>query len=431
MKPPVNVSVTAKNLYNQGVIFDESKKHTEAMRCYIEALEIEPRNPIFLCAVGDSIVLHQPSSPAKTAKALECYRRALMYDKNYLLAYSGKGYAHLVCGQYDDAIACFSGFFLNAPETPAAEDHIFLHILTWVNKGNAHFALGQYEDSIECYNKALQLDPNNRDAKNNKGLVHFALGQYCEAIQCYEEILRLVPRDIDALNNKALAHYLCGQNDKALCCYKQIMEIDNRNKMALTNRGYVYLLQKNIADAKDCFTRALSSDASYMLALQGLELIAGLQLDFTTAGEYFKRLDDCITKGGAAKAIERPGLYLARGRVLTVFGEYIRAEQIISESLKDYPNYVPLQQAQDELMKLKAAQTTENKNGEEKEKMPMTSGSAASHTEAKIAETGSNSSFFTSRVEIVPPVLKNELETPEKSSSEDAPEKNPPRVQSV
>jgi tetratricopeptide (TPR) repeat protein len=40
---------------------------------------------------------------------------------------------------------------------------------TWNNKGLSWAALGRYKEALEAFQKALEIEPNYADARNNKG----------------------------------------------------------------------------------------------------------------------------------------------------------------------------------------------------------------------------------------------------------------------
>ena len=67
------------------------------------------------------------------------------------------------------------------PDRAAADD-----ISTLVDTGNAFFRQGNYEGAIQYDDRALTIDPNNKDVLFNIGNVLFSQGNYEQAMQ-YDE----------------------------------------------------------------------------------------------------------------------------------------------------------------------------------------------------------------------------------------------------
>ena len=62
--------------------------------------------------------------------------------------------------------------------------------------------MGKFEDALECYDKALAIDPNDKDILYNKGLTLHSLNRHDEAFQYYDRALQIDPNYILVLYNK-------------------------------------------------------------------------------------------------------------------------------------------------------------------------------------------------------------------------------------
>jgi Ca-activated chloride channel family protein len=67
-----------------------------------------------------------------------------------------KGAAQYKAGEYEQALKSLEGL-------ESADD--------WYNKGNALARLSRYPEAIEAYKKALELNPEHKDAEYNKALI--------------------------------------------------------------------------------------------------------------------------------------------------------------------------------------------------------------------------------------------------------------------
>lgn len=80
-------------------------------------------------------------------------------------------------------------------------------------------------NALKCYEKALQLDPKNRDALAGIGLLKAKLGDYTSALKYYNTIIDYYPEDITALDMKALYLEKLGRLNDAIEVYDHIIEI--------------------------------------------------------------------------------------------------------------------------------------------------------------------------------------------------------------
>ncbi len=104
-------------------------------------------------------------------KALKCYDNALEIDPNNANVWNNKGYVLGLSGRYKEAIDCYDKSLEIDPNNA--------NVLN--NKGNALYNLGKYVEAIDCYDKVLEIDPNSVYAWNNKGFSLDKLGRHNEA----------------------------------------------------------------------------------------------------------------------------------------------------------------------------------------------------------------------------------------------------------
>ena len=134
---------------DKGIDFDERKRYEEALACYAEALDLDPR-----------------SAPVWYNKGISFYELE----------------------QYEEALACYDKVLDLEPD----------HAKVWNNRGNTLSQLKRYEEALACYDKALDLEPDHATARINKGITlynwvkaQFSLKLWTEGFEALEEALSL------------------------------------------------------------------------------------------------------------------------------------------------------------------------------------------------------------------------------------------------
>ncbi len=67
-----------------------------------------------------------------------------------------------------------------------------------VKRGRQCLLEGRYEDALSIFEQVLLLDGNNPDVWNYKGAALRSMGRYDEANECFDRALRIDPRDRDS-----------------------------------------------------------------------------------------------------------------------------------------------------------------------------------------------------------------------------------------
>ena len=89
------------------------------------------------------------------------------------------------------------------------------------NLGRLLTNLGRPDEALKYLNKALELDPSYTSALINRGIALARLGRYADAINDLNKAVSLNPNNEKTWYNKALIHYITGQRDEA---YKSILK---------------------------------------------------------------------------------------------------------------------------------------------------------------------------------------------------------------
>ena len=106
----------------------------------------------------------------------------------------------------------------------------------------------------DAWRQALELDPDNAEARFHLGNLYRERGAPREAIAEYERALALSPRHIGLLNNLGLALEAVGERDRAIECYRNALACAPNQPDALAN------LANALYDREDYFAAATAYD---------------------------------------------------------------------------------------------------------------------------------------------------------------------------
>lgn len=253
------------------------KKHNQAMRDMLYAIELDPANYQYMITLADiylsmgllencvealdrSIEL-QPGNIESMLKRSEIsimltkYKQAIEYadmaigiDKTNPLPYFMKGYAFAQAGDTVNAIKSYLetinvkqdhydaylelGLIYSTRGNPIAIDYFNNALNINPQSIEALYALGMFyqeaddaENAINAYNKILAIDPNNAFANYNLGYVHLVLlNDYEQAIRYFEVAEQFNPDYFEATYNKAYCYELLGDYQTARDLYKEVLE---------------------------------------------------------------------------------------------------------------------------------------------------------------------------------------------------------------
>ena len=240
--PPQLKEIETWEWGNKGNSLHNLGRREEAIRCYDQALEIDPRDAFAWNNKGVSL-----RSLGRYQEAIHCLDQALKLNPHYVHAWANKGNSLGNLGRYQEAIHCYDQALEIDPRFAA----------TWGNKGVSLGSLGRNEEAIRCYDQALELDPRNVHAWYNKGTSLRNLGCHQEAIHCLDQALEIDPCLIIAWNDKG--HSLCsmGRREEAIHCYEKVLALDPRDKDTWYNKGNSLAILGRYQEAIHCYDQVL------------------------------------------------------------------------------------------------------------------------------------------------------------------------------
>lgn len=138
--------------------------------------------------------------------------------------------------------------------------------------GLAYYLKNKYVDSEKHLKKAIELDQNYSEARNNLGATYMAMKKWDLAIEQYKIITNdVLYRSPDmAFNNLGKAYFEKGMLDDAVECYQKSIELFDGLPISHNNLGVVWLKKKKFEDARREFERAIELLPDYAEPHYGL-----------------------------------------------------------------------------------------------------------------------------------------------------------------
>lgn len=147
--------------------------------------------------------------------------------------------------------------------------------VTYLNEGKIQPAFVQFQ-------KALQIDPDNKDALHSLGLVYFELEEYEKARELFLKTVSLKPEFSDAYNNLGATYMKMGQWREAIEAFKKALvnQLYQNPERAYYNLGMSYYRTGQYDPAINEFKLAMKRDQNFMHSYYGMALA------FNKAGRY-------------------------------------------------------------------------------------------------------------------------------------------------
>ncbi len=231
-------------LNNLGIALEKMGRHTDAVGIYDMALKIDPRRL--------DVMFNKAVSLSKTRdrkKALELYDEILEIDPRHKGALLNKGTLLGRLRRYDDAIYLFNRAlqiypdFIEALLSKATAEELkgdpraAVETLRRVSKIQDYSALhhrigkilrrmAMLNDAITEFDRAIEMDPQNKDALRAKAYTLTRLKRYHESINCYERLIELDIKDASAYNGIAWNYYKLKECEKGIDYAVKALAID-------------------------------------------------------------------------------------------------------------------------------------------------------------------------------------------------------------
>ena len=223
---------------------------------------------------------------ADTAKAVECYLKAIQLDPTYALAWAGlsraysdqAGQAWVPTGHgYARAKAAAHRALAREPEL--AEGHT---AMGWVKRAYDW----DWTGAEASFQRALKAAPSNTVAMNAAADMLAALGRLDEAIALSRQATALDPLNIPVHRNLAMYCIAAGQLDEAEMVLREVLQMGPPGLLTYTWLGVLALAQGRADDALEL----VSKEVSDIFRRVGLAVVHNSLGDLTESDEVLAKL---------------------------------------------------------------------------------------------------------------------------------------------
>jgi len=183
-----------------------------------------------------------------------------------------------------------------------------------VKLGNSYLNEGQLSEAFVEFQKAVRLDPGNKESYNYLGFISARYKKYDEAIKYYKEAISIDPDYSEALNNLGVVYVETGDWDEAIKCFKAALKnpVYRTPAWAYSNMGYAYYKKGDYKNAEKAVKEALIRNPIFPSALYILGLVYVKLNDDEAAIEAFKKAIG-IAPGYVEAHWELANIYMRRG----------------------------------------------------------------------------------------------------------------------
>jgi tetratricopeptide (TPR) repeat protein len=212
---------------------------------------------------------------------------------------------------------------------------------------------------VEELNKAIELNPQFKEAYISRANSYYSLQEYKLAIADYDKIIEIEPHYSSAYNDRGLANFNIGEYYNAISDFDKAIE-EKANKDDLSNSSYknradAYMKVDDYKSAILDYSKAIENELNMCVILMNLSQFRAIY------PEYLKMPDKALTKmlwdkfnqnlkyndfadllyknkEGFSSTIV-PDLYVSRGDAYLNYRQFKNAVREYSRAIKGFPEY--------------------------------------------------------------------------------------------
>jgi len=157
-------------------------------------------------------------------------------------------------------------FFLFEEQSFIAEKYykifffLFKKDITYIGQGMSDFKKGKYDDSVDCFKKAININPNNKEAYLCLSIVYASIKEHNMAIKNAEKVIELDPEMNDAYFLLGISYLQIGEDDLAVKNLENTLHINPKHAGAYYNLGFLFKKKNLISKAEEYFLKARELD---------------------------------------------------------------------------------------------------------------------------------------------------------------------------
>lgn len=188
-------------LFNQAMTQFDTKQYVNAMRCFNDAIKLEPKNYEYYYRRG---VLRYKAFKDYPG-AIQDFKKVIELNSDYSGIYAELAYVEL----FNKNLAAMRAYLDLATQKNPNDVRIYT---TWALSKIAKL---NYEGAIKDYDKAIELEPDNAELYLRRGYAKSYIHKYKAAIADYDKAIELDPNNHSAYEKRAEAHNVMLRGGKA------------------------------------------------------------------------------------------------------------------------------------------------------------------------------------------------------------------------
>ncbi|MEM6346083.1 MAG: tetratricopeptide repeat protein [Bacteroidota bacterium] len=287
---------------DQDAALDDADIFSQAMDDYDQAIELNPKNILYLNLRGEMYLRSTFAEYAPEAK--DDFEAALAINPNEPTSLRNLGEANLKLEKFDDALYNFT---LSIEHQPEDADSFRMRAMTYLRKPP-----GNYKAAANDFAQAIKLAPHQPDLYQWRAQALQQIGQTAAALEVYQRLLDLAPDNPEYYIDRAVM-LMEDDPDAAMRDLNQALELAP-NALAYNNRAYLLFQDRDYEEAIIDAKKALDVDPTASIAYATLaeiyaatgdreQFYAYLQL---AVDEYYDDIVEVMSYPGFAPYLQEP-----------------------------------------------------------------------------------------------------------------------------
>ncbi|XP_003961244.1 dnaJ homolog subfamily C member 7-like [Takifugu rubripes] len=351
---PGELERQAEVFKEQGNVFYSQKAYSDAFNCYTKAIDAWPKNASYYGNRAATLMML-----SRFREALEDSQQAVRLDDFFMKGHLREGKCHLSLGNAKAASRCFKKVLELEPSNREAkqENKTAENLMELEKMANFGFEKRDFRKVVFCMDRALAVASACHRFKIFKAECLALLGRYPEAQSVASDILRLDSTNADALYVRGLCLYYEDCIDKAVQFFIQALRMaPDHEKARLACRNAKALKAKK--DEGNQAFKKFNFEAAYQLYTEALAIDpnniktnAKLYCNRATAGAKLNKVNQTIED--CTNAIKLDDTYIKA--YLRRAQSYMDTEQY-EEAVRDYEKVYQTEKTSEHKHLLKTAQ---------------------------------------------------------------------------
>ena len=225
-------------------------------------------------------------------------------------------------------LLCFL-FFAACATTPNAKD--INRAKAYNELGRSYLNNGQTNKAYVEFQKAIKLNPKNKESLNYLGYINSTYKKYDEAIAHYKKAISIDPDYSDPINNLGFVYLDIEKWDEAISAFTTALDnpLYSTPERAYTGMGYALYMKGNYHEAENALREALLRNPVYPLANYTLglvyvkladddkaikEFIMAISINNEYISAHWELAQIYLRRGANAKALKHLGIVAEKDR---------------------------------------------------------------------------------------------------------------------